>query len=94
MSSPESQTVVKGARRSLRLAKAARRSGRGGGKARILESAGRLFAARDFSDISMQDVASDAGVTKAALYALFLDGFRGVAAATDLDRAPGARRRR
>jgi AcrR family transcriptional regulator len=73
LSSPESPTVVKGARRSLRLATAARRSGRGGGKARILESAGRLFAAKDFSDVSMQDVASDAGVTKAALYYHFTD---------------------
>ena len=73
LSSPESTTVVKGARRSLLLGKAARRSGRGGGKHRILDAAGRLFASRDFSDVSMQDVASDAGVTKAALYYHFTD---------------------
>jgi AcrR family transcriptional regulator len=66
-------TVVKGARRSLLLAKAARRSGRGGGRSRILAEAGRLFAAREYSDVSMQDVARAAGVTKAALYYHYVD---------------------
>ena len=52
----------------MRLAKAARASGRGGGRKRILAAARELFAGRSYTDVSMQDVASAAGVTKAALY--------------------------
>ena len=73
MSSPGASTVIKGSRRSMRLAKAARSSGRGGGRKRILAAARELFAGRSYTDVSMQDVASAAGVTKAALYYHFAD---------------------
>jgi AcrR family transcriptional regulator len=52
---------------------AARRSGRGGGKGRIMAAALELFSSRGFSDVSMSDVARVAGVTKAALYYHFTD---------------------
>jgi AcrR family transcriptional regulator len=55
------------------LAREARKAGRGGGRARILAAASDLFAAKGFSDVSMQDVARAAGVTKAALYYHFTD---------------------
>ena len=47
--------------------------GRGGGRARILAAATELFGTKGFSDVSMQDVARAAGVTKAALYYHFTD---------------------
>src|SRR5262245_16840847 len=53
--------------------RAARQAGRGGGRERIFAEAVRLFGARDFSDVSIQDVADAAGVTKAALYYHFQD---------------------
>jgi AcrR family transcriptional regulator len=56
-----------------RLARAARREGRGGGKDRVLQAATELFGSRGFSDVSMSDVARAAGVTKAALYYHFAD---------------------
>jgi len=68
-----SSHVVKGVRRHPRLVRAARQSGRGGGRERIFAEAVRLFGTRDFSDVSMQDVADAAGVTKAALYYHFQD---------------------
>ncbi len=55
------------------LARQARKSGRGGGRAQILAAATELFGAKGFSDVSMQDVARAAGVTKAALYYHFAD---------------------
>jgi TetR/AcrR family acrAB operon transcriptional repressor len=55
------------------LAKAARKAGRGGGRDRILAAATDLFGSKGFSDVSMQDVAKAAGVTKAALYYHFTD---------------------
>lgn len=55
------------------LAREARKAGRGGGRARILAAATELFGAKGFSDVSMQDVARAAGVTKAALYYHFAD---------------------
>jgi len=73
LSRPESRTVVKGARRSLFLARQARKSGRGGGRSRILDEALRLFSTKGFSDVSMSDVADGAGVTKAAVYYHFRD---------------------
>jgi AcrR family transcriptional regulator len=48
-------------------------AGRGGGRDRIVAAAMELFGARGFSDVSMQDVARAAGVTKAALYYHFSD---------------------
>jgi AcrR family transcriptional regulator len=48
-------------------------AGRGGGRDRIVAAALELFAARGFSDVSMQEVAKAAGVTKAALYYHFTD---------------------
>jgi AcrR family transcriptional regulator len=68
-----SSHVIKGARRHPALVRAARHAGRGGGRERIFAEAVRLFGARDFSDVSMQDVADAAGVTKAALYYHFQD---------------------
>ena len=55
------------------LAREARKAGRGGGRGRILAAASTLFGAKGFSDVSMQDVARAAGVTKAALYYHFAD---------------------
>jgi AcrR family transcriptional regulator len=55
------------------LAQAARREGRGGGRDRIVAAATRLFGTRGYSDVSMQDVARAAHVTKAALYYHFAD---------------------
>lgn len=46
---------------------------RGGGRERILAAATELFGTKGFSDVSMQDVARAAGVTKAALYYHFTD---------------------
>lgn len=71
MSSPRIRT-----RRELQrhaLAVAARKAGRGGGRDRIVAAALELFGARGYSDVSMQDVARAAGVTKAALYYHFAD---------------------
>jgi len=50
-----------------------RRGGRPSGRDRILREALKLFGARGYSDVSMRDVASAAGVTKAALYYHFAD---------------------
>ena len=47
--------------------------GRGRGRERIIAAATELFGAKGFSDVSMQDVARAAGVTKAALYYHFAD---------------------
>ncbi len=55
------------------LARAARREGRGGGRDRIVAAALDLFGAKGYSDVSMQDVAQAAHVTKAALYYHFAD---------------------
>lgn len=41
---------------------------RGEGRARILDAALKLFEQRGFSDVSMQQIADAAGVTKATLY--------------------------
>jgi AcrR family transcriptional regulator len=49
------------------------RTGRGGGRDRIVAAGLQLFGARGFSDVSMQEVAKTAGVTKAALYYHFAD---------------------
>jgi AcrR family transcriptional regulator len=49
------------------------RTGRGGGRDRILEAATALFANKGYSDVSMQDVARASQVTKAALYYHFAD---------------------
>jgi AcrR family transcriptional regulator len=70
MSRPESTTMAK--RGDTRL-QAALRPGRGGGRGRILAEATRLFANGSFTDVSMQDVADAAGVTKASLYYHFHD---------------------
>ena len=72
MSTPSTR-IVRGARRHPLLAKAARSEGRGGGRSRIIAAASELFGAKGFSDVSMQDVARAAGVTKAALYYHFAD---------------------
>ena len=50
-----------------------RRTGRGGGRGRILAAANELFGGRGYSDVSMRDVSEAAGVTKAALYYHFSD---------------------
>jgi AcrR family transcriptional regulator len=55
------------------LAREARKSGRGGGRSRILEAARELFNNGHFSDVAMSHVARAAGVTKAALYYHFAD---------------------
>jgi len=55
------------------LARAARHQGRGGGRERILAAALALFGGKGYSDVSMQDVAQAAHVTKAALYYHFAD---------------------
>jgi AcrR family transcriptional regulator len=70
LSSPK---VIKGVRRHPLTVSAARRSGRGGGRSRILEAALELFRTKGYSDVSMNDVAKAAGVTKAALYYHFVD---------------------
>ena len=49
------------------------RAGRGGGRDRIVAAGLQLFGTRGFSDVSMQEVAKTAGVTKAALYYHFTD---------------------
>jgi len=49
------------------------RPGRGGGRDRIVAAGLQLFGTRGFSDVSMQEVAKTAGVTKAALYYHFTD---------------------
>jgi AcrR family transcriptional regulator len=71
MSTPKSRTP----RDRYRYAQArlARREGRGGGRDRIMAAASGLFGERGYSDVSMQDVASAAHVTKAALYYHFAD---------------------
>ena len=55
------------------VARAVRHQGRGGGRDRILAAALELFGAKGYSDVSMQDVAHAAHVTKAALYYHFAD---------------------
>src|SRR2546425_849110 len=44
-----------------------------GTRQRILDAAARLFAARRFHEVRMDDVASEAGVGKGALYRYFRD---------------------
>ena len=71
LSIPKHQAIRNAQRHAL--AREARKAGRGGGRARILAAATELFGAKGFSDVSMQDVARAAGVTKAALYYHFAD---------------------
>ena len=71
MSSPRTRTRRETQRHLL--ARVARREGRGGGRDRILAAALDLFGAKGYSDVSMQDVAQAAHVTKAALYYHFAD---------------------
>ena len=71
MSIPKHQAIRDAQRHAF--AREARKAGRGGGRARILAAATELFGAKGFSDVSMQDVARAAGVTKAALYYHFAD---------------------
>jgi len=71
VSIPKHRTLRDAQRRAF--AGHARKAGRGGGRARILAAASELFGAKGFSDVSMQDVAVAAGVTKAALYYHFAD---------------------
>ena len=71
VSIPKHQLVREAQRHAF--AREARRAGRGSGRGRILAAATTLFGAKGFSDVSMQDVARAAGVTKAALYYHFAD---------------------
>jgi AcrR family transcriptional regulator len=48
-------------------------SGASGGRARILDVARAAFVERGFADVSMQEIANAAGLTKAAIYYHFAD---------------------
>jgi AcrR family transcriptional regulator len=54
-------------------ARAVPRGERGDGRERVLTEAHRLFTAQGFAEVSMQQVADAAGMTKAALYYHFRD---------------------
>ena len=71
MSTPRPQVRVK--RPQPKVVVAVHSPGRGRGRERIIAAATALFGAKGFSDVSMQDVARAAGVTKAALYYHFTD---------------------